>query len=435
MRFRTFTESCLILLFVSGICFSDDSAFISMSGDCRYPSVATEGNNMYLAWLCAEGKLTNLYFKRSIDEGKTWNSARKLCNENADCLPPSIAVNSGIVHLAWIDYGETVDGELYYARSRDGGETWEKNVLLVKDANSARYPSVICQGNNVYLIWQDVENKVFFKASYDQGRTWEQETMLGKVGKHSCYCFPPALSINGNNLAVVWTDFSEDNKGFNIKLFGLSVFNANDSKASLFNSNKKMVSSVVCRTSTNNGRIWSNERVLARCKVSKEMKDEIDNPIMLSDGSLSYLFWLDRRNVQLGEIFYTRFDPFAKPGTLSGRILYPSPKRSPKRPSVVFDKEGNLHIAWATFFGGESIIHYGEIDPAGNVLKEKKDISSTAGRYFNPTMARTSSGLLHIFWFNELRNKDKWSVIFLKTSKDNGATWENWGSQIKDIQN
>jgi hypothetical protein len=422
-------------MFASGICLSDDTAFISMAGDCRYPTVATEGNGIVMAWVVAEGNLTNLYFRRSTDEGRTWNGARKISNEKSDCLPPSIAVNSGMVHLTWIDFGETVDGEIYYARSPDGGETWEKNVILVKDANSARYPSIVCHGKNVYLIWQDVENKVFFKASYDQGRTWEQDAVLGKVGKHSCYCYPPALSVNGNDLAVVWTDFSEDKKGFNVRLFGFSVFTANNNKVSLLNTNNNMISSVVCRTSKDNGRTWSNERTLARCKVSKEMKDEIDNPIMLSDGSLSYLFWLDRRNTQLGEIFYTRFDPMVKPGTLTGRILYPSPKRSPKRPTVVFDNKGNLHLVWATFFGGQSVIHYGAIDPAGNTLIEKKDLTSTVGRYHNPIIRRTPSGLLHIFWFNEPKDKEKWSTIFLKTSKDNGVTWETWAPQIKDVQN
>jgi hypothetical protein len=408
LKFHTFTETCFLILFVAGICLPNDEVFISMAGDCRYPAIATEGNSMFMAWLVAEGNHANLYFRQSMDEGKTWNSSEQIGNENGDCLPPSIAVNSGIVHAAWIDHGESIDGELYYARSPDAGETWEKNSVLVKDANNTRYPLLICRENNVYLVWQDGQNQVSFKASHDKGRTWEQETLLGKVGTHSCFCFPPAFSVTGDELVVAWADFREEKK------------------LPFFSGAKKMVSSIVCRTSADKGRTWGKEHLLARCKVSKEMKDEIDNPKMISDGSLSYLFWLDRRNVELGEIYYARFDPKVNPGLLTGKNLFPYPKRSPKRPSVVLDKDGNLHFTWATFFQGQSIVHYGATDPAGNVLQERIDLTSEVGRYHNPIMARTPSGLLYLFWFNEPKDKDIWSTIFLKTSKDNGLTWENW---------
>jgi hypothetical protein len=422
MRLRTFIETCLLILAVSGLCLSEETPFISMTGDCRYPLVASEGTNLFIVFQIIEGRSTNLYFRRSTDEGATWTSARKISNEKSDCMPPTIAVNSGIVHAAWIDNGERIDGEVYYARSLDGGETWEKNMILVGDANSARYPSIACSGNNIYLIWQDMENKVYFKVSRNKGQNWENETLLGKVGKHSCYCFPPAVACNGNEVTVVWTNFNEDKKGLNIRAYGFS----------LFKSNKKMLSSVVSRSSCDNGRTWSKERILSSTQVAKETQDEIDNPTMLSDGSQLYLFWLARHNLPLGEILYARFDPKTEKKQLTGKSVYLNDKRSPKRPSVVFDKAGNLHMTWASFFGGESIVHYGTIDPAGNMLAEKKDLTSKVGRYHNPTITRTASGFLQVYWYDEPKDKEEWSRIFLKTSKDNGLTWEEWGSQIKD---
>ncbi len=399
------------------------SAFISMAGDCRYPAVVSEGNNIHMTWVVTEGVTASIYYRRSADEGKEWTSARKLSNEKADCYPPAMAVNSGIVHVAWVDYGERVDGELYYSRSLDRGATWEKNRILITDANSARYPLLACKEDNVYLIWQDVENKVYFKASRDRGLTWEKEMLLGKVGKHSCYCYPPAIACTGNELVVVWTDFKEDKKGLSLGWNGVGLWKGNED----------MVSSVVLRKSNDNGRSWGDEQIVSKTKVAKETKEEIDNPIMLSDGSLSYLFWLDRRNIQLGEIFYARFDPATDKCPITGRNLYPLEKRSPKRPSVVFDKDGNLHFTWASFLGGESIVSYGEIDPAGNVLKEKKELTSDVGSHNNPIITRTASGLLHVFWFDVPKDKTEWSRIFLKTSRDNGATWEDWGSQKKEL--
>jgi hypothetical protein len=433
MKLMIFIEICFIVTLLFQVCFSDDEVFISMAGDSRYPAVTTEGNTMYMVWLVAEGKKANLYFRRSPDEGKTWTRARKVSNEKSDCLPPAIAVNSGIVHAAWVDYGETIGGELYYARSVDGGDTWEKNVIIVGDANHTRYPSLVCKGNDTYLIWQDGENTVFFKASYDQGRTWKKETLVEKVGTHSCFCFPPAFSAGENELVVAWSDMRRDNRGLSLKIFGFSLFQAHDKEVSVVNRNKPMVSSIICRKSTDKGRTWGKEILLAKCKVPKEMKDEIDNPIMRSDGSLSTIFWLDRRNVELGELYYATFNPGKHRGLLDGKHIYPTPTRSPKRPSVAVDRKGNLHITWATFFRGQSIIHYGAITPGGGILREKRDMTSKVGRYHSPLITRTPSGIMYLFWFDEPKDKREWSKIFMKISWDDGLTWENWEPLKKEM--
>lgn len=427
MTFPTFIKSCfLVMSFYAVNLVAEDMPFISMAGDCRYPTVVAEGNTLYMIWLVAEGRNANLYFRQSNDEGNLWSSKKKISNENSDCYPPSLAVNAKTVHISWIDFGETIDGEIYYARSTDGGDTWEKNRILVEDANSARYPLLTCSEKNVYLIWQDVQSQVFFKASRDQGVSWEKEVLIGKIGKHSCYCFPPAITGNRKDLLVVWTDYREDKHGFKVIFNGFPLFKGNNKKST------KMVSSVVCRRSTDNGRTWKKEEVISATRVASETTDEIDNPMMLSDRDNVYLFWLDKRNLPLGEIFYARFNPENAKYPISGKALYTTKKRSPKRPWVVFDKENNLHFSWATFFGGKSIVHYGAVDSRGNTLSEKKDLTSAIGRYHNPIITRTPSGWMHIFWFDEPKDKDKWSRIFMKTSKDNGMTWEDWIPEEKE---
>ena len=252
MRFKALIKTGVSILLLSGICMPEEEAFLSLNGDCRYPAVAAERNNVFLALLVAQVRPAALYFQKSMDEGRTWGRIRRISNENADCLPPSIAVDSGIVHLAWIDCGSSIDGELYYARSIDSGETWEERRILVGNVNSAQIPLIACGENNVYLIWQDVETKVFFKASRDRGRSWGNETLLGEVGKHSCYCFPPGFSVIGNELTVVWSDFREKKKGFNLRLFGIHL---------LKNHKKQNISSIICRKSPDNGRTWRKKRI------------------------------------------------------------------------------------------------------------------------------------------------------------------------------
>jgi hypothetical protein len=420
MKLRTFIKSFFVIYFLCILCLSKETPFISTNGDCRYPAVASEGNTIYVAWLAAVGGNAGIYFRRSIDEGKIWSTDRRLSSDASSCYPPALAANSGMVHAAWVDYGETIDGELYYGRSLDGGETWEKSRILVEEANSARYPLLACKADNVYLIWQDVENKTYFKASHDKGQTWEETTLLAKLGKHSCYCYPPAVCVNKKEVSVVWTDVRE-NKGFHILLKGFPIHK----------SGMEVISTVVRRKSTDAGVTWSDEQILAKTKVTKEAQDEIDNPAMLSDDSLSYIFWLDKSNFKLGEIYYASLDFKKDRFPICGKNLFPPEKRSPKRPSVAFDKEKHFHLTWTSFLGGKSIVYYCQSDPEGNLLIDKKELTSDTVRYHNPIITTTASGVLNVFWFDE--PKDEWSRIFLKTSKDNGLTWEAWGSQKKDM--
>jgi hypothetical protein len=424
LRFHTFIETCFLIGFLSGSSLPDDQAFISSMGHCTYPAVATEGNSMYLVYLIAETRPASVYFQKSADEGKTWSDARKISDETGDCMPPSIAVASEIIHCAWVDCDKVIDGELYYTQSLDGGETWEKNAVLVSNVSSANYPLISSEGSNVYLIWQDVQTRVFFKASRDRGRTWENEMLLGKVGKHSCYCFPPALLANGREVMVVWNDLKEIKKGSGPAFLCFFPFKADKNK---------LLSSAVCRKSADSGRTWSKEYHFTSAKVSRETTDEVDNPTLFSDGSCAYLFWQDKHAIPLGEILFAVIDTATSKGRIRGKPFFPIPKRSPKCPSVVFDNDKNLHCAWTSFFHGKSTVHYGSIDPAGNIIKEKKDLTAAAERYENPTIARTGSGMLHLFWFNKSKDKDKPSRIFLKTSGDNGLTWEYRRPQTEDM--
>jgi len=77
MRFQTFIEICFLIMSLSVFCFADDTAFISMTGNCKYPAIASEGNKICMAWLVSEGRNASIYFRRSMDEGKEWTGAEK----------------------------------------------------------------------------------------------------------------------------------------------------------------------------------------------------------------------------------------------------------------------------------------------------------------------------------------------------------------------
>jgi hypothetical protein len=213
---------------------------------------------------------------------------------------------------------------------------------------------------------------------------------------------------------VAWTDLRGDTQGFTAALYGIQVLNTS----------KKLASSIVCRRSTDNGRSWSEEFDLATTRFSKEFNDDLDNPALLSTGSLVNLFWTDRRNVPLGEIFYAGFDPGTLKDTVCGRNLFSADQWSPEHLSVVPDISQNLHLTWTGAYNGKSVLYYGKIDPAGKVLIDKKCLTPDPGRIHNPVIAVTASGLLKIVWFGTPGNENGPSKLFLTSSSDNGTTWQ-----------
>ena len=60
MRFRVLIETFFSIMLISGICLSDDEAFMSMNGDCRYPAVAVEENSVFLTSAYREFSLLRL---------------------------------------------------------------------------------------------------------------------------------------------------------------------------------------------------------------------------------------------------------------------------------------------------------------------------------------------------------------------------------------
>jgi hypothetical protein len=213
---------------------------------------------------------------------------------------------------------------------------------------------------------------------------------------------------------MAWTDLRGDTQGFTATLYGVPVLNTS----------KRLAASIVCRRSVDNGRTWSKEFDLATTRFSKEFNDDLDNPALLSNGPQSYLFWLDRRNVPLGEIFYAGFDPGSQKDTVCGRNLFPDEQRSPEKLSIVPDISQNLHLTWAGVFNGKSVIYYGKISSSGNILIDKKSLTSDPGRFQNPVIVTTASGMLKVFWFGTFGNEGGPSRIFSATSSDNGATWQ-----------
>ncbi|MCK4816704.1 exo-alpha-sialidase, partial [bacterium] len=138
-----------------------------ITSSAAFPAVASEGSNIYMAWLDNgdldyAGKDQDIFFKRSTDNGQSWSKAICLSESTMSSYsPPSIAVNGNEVCVAWTE-GGLIPPSMHFRMSKDGGDTWKKIVRI--EGNADNNPVVGSSGSYKYLVW-DYSQKVYFTRS------------------------------------------------------------------------------------------------------------------------------------------------------------------------------------------------------------------------------------------------------------------------------
>jgi len=141
------------------------------------PQISISNNNVYVAWLNGTfvGKsfplLRDTLFKSSNDFGATFdNNAISLNNYTGGWTKdPKIKAFDNKVYASWVEKSPgKKNGEIYFRQSIDNGKTFGDIINLsnnTKDSNS--HQITLTQGNgNVYVIWVDDNyNKKLFSGS------------------------------------------------------------------------------------------------------------------------------------------------------------------------------------------------------------------------------------------------------------------------------
>src|SRR6266540_2967423 len=88
------------------------------------PDVAASGGEVYVVW---DWEHTDVFFAKSSDGGLTWSNPPIQISTDfttASSWSPAVAVDAaGSLYVVWYD-ARSGDGDIYFARSTDGGATW-----------------------------------------------------------------------------------------------------------------------------------------------------------------------------------------------------------------------------------------------------------------------------------------------------------------------
>lgn len=131
------------------------------------PQIVATNNNVYLLWQSNSGNVSKqLFFKRSIDGGATFENATNISDDQKNSADQLLDSSGNNVYTIWDD-NSTGNSQIFFKRSIDGGATFSSTMSLSNPKGQSQYPDITTNNNNIYATWQDriLRNiGIFFKT-------------------------------------------------------------------------------------------------------------------------------------------------------------------------------------------------------------------------------------------------------------------------------
>ena len=148
----------------------------------KEPCLAIAGSVWHLVWTQEDWSAYHMraYYMRSTDGGASWQAPSPLTLDTTSQSQPMVAAVGPNVHVCWGDGRPGTQG-IYYRRSADNGATWNAERCLTDTTYGPDYPSLAAAGGNVHAAFRVLSAGHFFIAycgSTDNGLTWSAETAL-----------------------------------------------------------------------------------------------------------------------------------------------------------------------------------------------------------------------------------------------------------------
>ena len=324
------------------------------AGNSEGPSIAVDGQNIYVVWqddTITGSNLTGdseIYFRKSEDGGYNWITSKRLTNNTGDSTNPSIAVNGMNIYV-----DSPGNPEAYFRMSTDGGDSWGASRRLTYNAGASTNPSIAVDGLNVYVVWQDDivtldnptgDSEIYFRESNDGGSTWQvPQPLTNNTGSS----LSPRIAVSGSNVYVAW----KDNTPGNYEIF--------------------------MKKSANGGATWSTNK-----RLSNNASTSLNPSIAVNDSNV-YVTWEDNIPGNY-EIYFKK--------SVDGETIWTKNKNlsnnsgNSLNPSIAVNGL-NVYVVWEDDTPGNPEIYFRESIDGGTTWATTENRSNNTGNSLSPSIA------------------------------------------------
>ena len=133
-----------------------------------------DGINVLIGWNDERRFVDNVFFRRSVDAGASFQTLTRLTGSPFDDSAPVFGLSGSNAVLGWLDNRDG-DINISFRRSDNSGMTWSAAGRIVRAPTDD--PDVHCalMGSNVACAWTDLRtgaSRLRARFSIDGGQTW-----------------------------------------------------------------------------------------------------------------------------------------------------------------------------------------------------------------------------------------------------------------------
>jgi len=294
---------------------------LTWTGGSSIPDVAVDSlGQVHVVWVGGTSENAEIFYKKSPDGGETWTANKRLTWTSGQSLMPAIAVSAfDVLHVAWSD-NTSLNYEIYFRKSTDGGTSWMANKRLTWTEDSSYIGDmVVDSAGNPHIIWEDLSPyEIFHKMGINEGLTWATSQRLTWNSGGSGW--PSVAAESAGHIHVVWEDLTPGN------------------------------SEIFYKRSPNLGLSWAaHQRLTWNSSQSRYPAVAAD-----SDGNV-HVVWQDDTSGDF-EIYCRKSSDGGSSWAASQRLTW-TPGWS-QNPAIAADPSGNLHLVWHDSTPGNTEIYY-----------------------------------------------------------------------------
>jgi hypothetical protein len=367
------------------------------AGKDRNQKVATSGNHVYVVWTDPPPlENDDIFFKRSLDGGLNFEPEIKLTGTAASSAEPDITAYGKEVYVVWRE-GDRGKTDIFIRKSDDNGATFGPPINVSNNsADSSSNPAVaVSKGGEVAVAWSetntsatsssgnnstaidDGSSNIFYRASSDSGTSFDMPINLSNNPPSSLVSsVQPDIAISpAGDPVVVWSSGNEDDR---------KIFHAKGT------ADKKGIDpdSFGPPVSLNNN-ISDSSSFAPRIAVSES-------------GEVNVV-WKDNGRSGRSDVFSVQSKEgeagFTDPVNISNDTAGSSD------PDVSISEHGDMYAVWSGTSPGDNEVFLAKRTTNSTTFEDVSVLTNDSESMpFNPQLALSESGGVNIVWNNEKVN-------------------------------